>query len=135
MDDADPAEEPNLNTGTPWSSWDDQDIRWQLDHNNSIEEIAGFLCRTPCEVRQRIAEIEEAEAIGDPSLLRDGLIARDRIALETYRDARAALALLREAVEDCAPPGAVARRGNVQVEALVRGIYAIAERSKRNRET
>ena len=91
MDDADPAEEPNLNTGTPWSSWDDQDIRWQLDHNNSIEEIARFLCRTPCEVRQRIAEIEEADSIGDPSLLRDGLIARDRIALETYRDARAAL--------------------------------------------
>ena len=139
MDDTDPAEEPNLNTGTPWSSWDDQDIRWQLDHNNSIEEIARFLCRTPCEVRQRIAEIEEADAIGDPSLLRDGLIARDRIALETYRDARAALALIREAVEDCAPPGAVVREGyltpefTVQAEALVRAIYAIAERSKRNR--
>ena len=85
-----------------------------------------------------MAEIEEADAIGDPSLLRDGLIARDRIALETYWDARAALALIREAVEDCAPPGAVAREGyltaefTVQAEALVRGIYAIAGRSKRN---
>jgi hypothetical protein len=37
-----------------------------------------------------------------PSLLRDGVTDRDRIALETYRDARAAL--IREAVEDCAPP-------------------------------
>jgi hypothetical protein len=41
VDAADPAEEPNLNTGTPWSSWDDQDIRWQLDHNNSIEEVVS----------------------------------------------------------------------------------------------
>jgi len=109
----DPAEEPNLNTGTSWSTWDDQDIRWGLDHNRSIEETADFLCRTPSEVRQRIAEIAEADAIGDPSLLRDGLTDRDRIALETYRDARAALALIREAVEDCAPPGSVAREDYV----------------------
>jgi hypothetical protein len=38
-------------------------------------------------------------------LLQDGLTDRDRIALETYRDARAAMSLIREAVEDCAPPG------------------------------
>jgi hypothetical protein len=67
-------------------------------------------------------------------LLRDGLTHRDRIALETYRDARAAMALIREAVEDCAPPGSVTREGyltpefTVQAEALVRGIYAIANR-------
>jgi predicted metal-dependent hydrolase len=36
MDDPYPSEEPNLNTGTPWSPWDDQDIRWWLDHNSSI---------------------------------------------------------------------------------------------------
>ena len=53
----------------------------------------------------------------------------------TYRDARAALALIREAIEDCAPPGAVAREGylhpkfTAQAEALVRGIYAITGRS------
>jgi hypothetical protein len=58
---------------------------------------------------------------------------RDRIALETYRDARAAMALIREAVEDCAPPGSVTRDGyltpefTVQDEALIRGIYAIAD--------
>ena len=41
--------------------------------------------------------------LGDPSLLYDGVPHRNRIALETYRDARAVLALIREAVEDCAP--------------------------------
>jgi hypothetical protein len=111
MDDPDPSEEPNLNTGTPWSSWDDEDIRWGLDHNGSIEEIANFLCRTPSEVRRRTEQIAEADAIGDPSLLQDGLTDRDRIALETYRDARAAMALIREAVEDCAPPGSLPREG------------------------
>jgi hypothetical protein len=71
------------------------------------------------------------DAIGDSSLL------YDRIALKTYRDARAALALIREAVEDCAPPGSVAREDylapdfTVQAEALVRGIYAITGRSRR----
>ena len=81
--------------------------------------------------------IAEADAIGDPSLLRDGLTDRDRIALETYRDARAGMALIREAVEDCAPPGSVAREDyltpdfTVQAEALVRGIYAVATRARR----
>jgi hypothetical protein len=42
--------------------------------------------------------------------------------------------LIRKAIEDCAPPGSVAREGysspefTVEAEALVRGIYAIAER-------
>jgi hypothetical protein len=67
IDAADRSEEPNLNTGTPWSAWDDDDIRRQLDHNTSIQEIADFLCRTPKEIRQRILEIAEADAIGDPS--------------------------------------------------------------------
>jgi hypothetical protein len=82
MSGSDLSEEPNLNTGTPWSSWDDEDIRWGLDHDSSIEEIANFLCRTASEVRQRIGEIE-VDVIGDPLLLRDGLTRRDRIALET----------------------------------------------------
>src|SRR5690242_17013360 len=75
-----------------------------------------------------------ADAMGDRSRLRDTMTDRDRIGLETYRDARAAMALIREAVEDCAPPGSVTREGyltpefTVQAEALVRGIYAIANR-------
>ena len=133
MDVFDPVDEPNLNTGIPWQAGEDQDTRGMLDRNEPIEEIADFLCRTPSEVRERIAEIAEADAIGDPSLLRDRMMNRERVALETYRDARAALALIREAVEDCAPPGSVAREGylspefTMQAEALVRGIYAIAD--------
>jgi hypothetical protein len=132
-------EEPNLNTGAPWSAWEDQDIRWGLDNNASVEEIANFLCRTPSEIRQRIKEIAEVDAIGDPSLLHDGLTRRDRIALETYRDTRAAMALIREAVEQCAPPGSVPRadylapRFTEEAEALVQGIYAITGYSPRNR--
>jgi hypothetical protein len=79
MDDPDPSEEPNLNTGTPWGSGEDRDIRWGLEHNHSIEEIADFLCRTRSQVRQRKVEIAAADAIGDPSLLRDGATRRDRI--------------------------------------------------------
>jgi|SRR5580704_893128 hypothetical protein len=80
-----------------------------------------------------------ADAIGDPSLLRDGLTHRDRIALDTHRDARAAMALIREAVEDSVPPGSVARdysipEFTVQAEALVRGIYAIADAAGPNVE-
>jgi hypothetical protein len=134
----DRSKESNLNMGTPWSSWEDQDIRWGLDHNRSIEEIADFLCRTPSEIRQRIGEIAEADTIGDPSLLHDELTHRERIALETYRDARAALALIREAVEDCAPPGSVPGEDHltpeftVHAEALVRCIYAIAGQRRLN---
>jgi hypothetical protein len=91
MDDPDRCNEPNLNSGTTWSVFDDEDIRWAIDHNRSIEETADFLCCTPSEIRQRIGEIAEADAIGDPSLLRDRLTMRDRTALETYRDARAAI--------------------------------------------
>ena len=100
-----------------------------------MEEIANFLCRTPSEI-QRIEEIAEVDVIGDPSLLHDGLMHCDRIALATYRDARAAMALIRETVEDCDPPGSVLNDANaspeftVEAEALVRGIYAIAERAR-----
>jgi hypothetical protein len=65
------------------------------------------------------------------------LTQRERIAIETYRDARAALDLIREAVEDCAPPGSVPREGYLspeftgQAEALVRGIYAVVGLSRR----
>ena len=65
---------------------------------------------------------------------------RDRITLETYRDTRAAMALIREAVEHCAPPGSVPREGyltpefTAEAEALVRGsIYAIVDRCQPKR--
>lgn len=96
---------PTSTPAHPGPSWNDDDIRRGLYHHRSIEKIADFLCRTSSEVRQRIEEIAEADAIGDRSLLRDGLTDRDRTALETYWDARTALALIREAIEDCAPSG------------------------------
>jgi hypothetical protein len=39
----DRSEEPNLNTGTAWSSGKDQYIR-ELNHNRSTEETTNFLC-------------------------------------------------------------------------------------------
>jgi hypothetical protein len=125
-------EEPNVNTGAPWSAWEDQDLRWGLDNNALMEEIANFLCRTPSEIRQRIVEISEVDVIGDPSLLHDGLTHRDCIVLATYRDARAAMALSarpsrtalrRFGPERCLYKPGIHRGGG----ALMRGIYAIAE--------
>jgi hypothetical protein len=81
-DDHDHPEAPDLNTGTPWSTLDDDDIRWGLDHGRPTEETATFLCRTPSEISERVEEIAEADAIGDPSLLRDRLTLRDRLALK-----------------------------------------------------
>ena len=60
-----PRKPPNLNTGNPWNGWDDQDIRWGIEHDRPIEETADFLCRTPSEIYKRMREIAEADAIGD----------------------------------------------------------------------
>jgi hypothetical protein len=49
------------------------------------------------------------------------------------------MALIREAVEDCPPPGSVPRADyltpefTMKAEVLVRGIYAIAARRRRRR--
>jgi hypothetical protein len=48
--------QPNLNSGTPWSTGGDNDIRWGIDHGRSIEETADFLCRTPSEIREHMNE-------------------------------------------------------------------------------
>jgi hypothetical protein len=89
---------PNVNTGRPWSPLDDADIRWGLAHARSVEDTAGFLCRTQAEIRKRIVEIAEADRIGDPSPLRDRRVAEERVAIDAYWDTLAALALIREAV-------------------------------------
>lgn len=134
------SEEPNLNSGKPWYPGDDIDIRWALDHGQSIEEIADFLCRTTFEVRQRIEEIAEADKAGNPAQLYDGMNLEERASLENYRDARDAMALIREAIEDCAPPGTVPDvdisrpEFTAEAERLVRGIYAITEGPQQRRE-
>lgn len=47
----------NLNTGTPWSRLAIRDLEHCVRRGDSIEEIAGFLCRTQAEVRQKIEEL------------------------------------------------------------------------------
>ena len=61
-----------------------------------------------------------------------------RVGRQNIRELWAALALIREAIEDCAPPGSVANSEYLlpepgrEAEALVRGIYAIAEKRDGN---
>jgi hypothetical protein len=43
------------NAGKPWSEQDDVDLRDELALEASLDDIAGFLQRTPDEVRHRIA--------------------------------------------------------------------------------
>ena len=57
------SEEPNLSTGTPWSSWDNGDIRWGLDHNRSIEETADFRAQHDEETIFRARETDVAKCI------------------------------------------------------------------------
>jgi hypothetical protein len=105
------------------------------NNDASIEEIANSLCRTPSEIRQRIEEIAEVDAIGHPSLLHDGLTHRDRIAPRNLsrrprrhgldprgrRGLRAAGSVLSDAY--------TSPEFTVEAEALVRGIYADATRN------
>jgi hypothetical protein len=50
------ADDPSLswNSGTPWSEIDDRDLAWCLNDQQSLTEIADFLCRTREEVTARI---------------------------------------------------------------------------------
>jgi len=45
----------NINSHTPWSKWDEQDIRYAVEHEKSLAETADFLCRTYKEVRHKAA--------------------------------------------------------------------------------
>ena len=47
----------DLNSDTPWSEWDEQDIRYAVEHNNSLAETADFLCRKQYEVRDKAKEM------------------------------------------------------------------------------
>lgn len=54
--------------------------------------------------RQLLLSLRHVRRATRSAILYDRFTHRDRIALETCRDARTA-ALIREAVQDCAPPG------------------------------
>jgi hypothetical protein len=43
----------DLNSYTPWSECDEQDIRYAVEHGQSLAETAIFLCRTDDEVRDK----------------------------------------------------------------------------------
>jgi hypothetical protein len=54
----DPDDRPNLNSDTPWSEVEAFDLANCIRLNQSIAEIANFLCRSRREVRDKIAELE-----------------------------------------------------------------------------
>lgn len=50
--------EPNLNEDKPWSRMDLADLKYSLARKTPVSEIAGFLCRSEREVREKIAELQ-----------------------------------------------------------------------------
>ena len=58
MSKSDYDDRPNVNTGTDWSEMDLFDLANEIRLNRSIEFIADFLCRSPREVREKMAELE-----------------------------------------------------------------------------
>ena len=59
MSQPDIEDRPDLNTGKPWSEMDLFDLANSVRLKQPVEEIAGFLCRSPREVRDKIAELEQ----------------------------------------------------------------------------
>jgi hypothetical protein len=51
---------PDLNTGAPWSEMDLFDLANCIRLRQPVEEIAGFMCRSRREVRDKIAELEQS---------------------------------------------------------------------------
>ena len=47
----------DLNSHTPWSAWDIEDLTWAAEHNKSVKETANFLCRTEYECKQKAIEL------------------------------------------------------------------------------
>jgi hypothetical protein len=51
---------PDLNTGEPWSEMDLFDLANSVSSETPLREIAGFLCRSRREVRDKIAELKQS---------------------------------------------------------------------------
>lgn len=47
----------NLNSGTPWSEMALADLRYTLEHGDSLEQAATFLCRDIDEVQAKAEEL------------------------------------------------------------------------------
>ena len=50
-------EQPNINTGKPWSEMDNADLRHDVKRKVPVDRIAEFLCRTEKEVRDKAREL------------------------------------------------------------------------------
>jgi len=53
-------DQAHVNTGMRWSEMDLVDLGHMLTREVPIKEIAGHLCRSPAEVRDKIAELGQA---------------------------------------------------------------------------
>jgi hypothetical protein len=51
---------PDLNTGKRWSKADLFDLANSVRLRDPVEKIAGFICRSRREVRDKIAELKQA---------------------------------------------------------------------------
>lgn len=60
MSQSDLDDRPDLNIGKEWSEMDLFDLANSVRLERPIEEIAGFLCRSRREVREKIAELERS---------------------------------------------------------------------------
>jgi hypothetical protein len=47
----------NLNSGKPWSQTTLHDLRYWLNHGESVEQVAELLCRDVNEVGEKMAEL------------------------------------------------------------------------------
>src|SRR5882762_5268780 len=61
MSQPDIEDRPDLNTGNPWSEMDLFDLANCVRLKQPVEEIAGFMCRSRREVREKIAELEQTD--------------------------------------------------------------------------
>lgn len=126
------------NRGTEWPEADLFDLADSIRAEEPIEEIAMLLCRSPREVREKIAELEysgeltrliEETAANRPAAMRTPSYESE---LVMFRELWSALRLIRATVEELAPSDAVAndeRPGSGpmrEADAIIRGIHAIA---------
>ena len=125
--------------GTEWPEADLFDLADSIRAEEPIEEIAMLLCRSPREVREKIAELEysgeltrliEETAANRPAAMRTPSYESE---LVMFRELWSALRLIRATVEELAPSGAIAndeRPGSGpmrEADAIIRGIHAIAK--------
>jgi hypothetical protein len=56
------ATKPNGNTGLPWSAEAIRELKHDVEHGQSIAEIANFLCRSEAEVQIEALGLESGSS-------------------------------------------------------------------------